>query len=170
MTERRPLAGRRPLARREVLGGVAAVIAVTCVHTSQSSTPEDVRVAQFGVPIDIQDIEPGHWRHVEIDGSPIFIRRLTRSQIEAAESSSASHATDPRDEWIIVSGLCTHAGCRVAAGLGAYDGWICFCHGSEYDTYGRVRRGPAQRDLPAVPHVIRDGRLILLSAAQERGR
>jgi ubiquinol-cytochrome c reductase iron-sulfur subunit len=155
-----------PLARRQVLGRIAAVVAIAWVDASRSATPEDVRLAEFGVPIEIGDIVPGDWRHLEVDGSPIFIRRLTKPQIEAAHAGAAADgAGQPpeEDEWVVVSGLCTHAGCRVVAGLGAYEGWVCFCHGSEYDTYGHVRRGPAQHDLPMVPHVIRAGRLILLA-------
>jgi ubiquinol-cytochrome c reductase iron-sulfur subunit len=69
-------------------------------------------------------------------------------------------------EWVVVSGICTHQGCRVAAGLGAYRGFACFCHGSEYDVYGQVRQGPAMRNLPVVPHAIKDGKLTLFAAAE----
>jgi ubiquinol-cytochrome c reductase iron-sulfur subunit len=150
-----------PLARRDMLRGIAAVAAITWVDVSRSAIPEDVRIAELGQPIDIQDIAPGHWLHVEVKGSPVFIRRLTKSQIEETNAHAAGGA-----EWVIVSGLCTHASCRVVAGLGPYKGWICFCHGSEYDVYGHIRRGPAKSDLPTVPHVMKDGQLILLATEE----
>jgi ubiquinol-cytochrome c reductase iron-sulfur subunit len=162
--------GSCPLARREMLRGIAAVAAITWVGVSRSARPEDVRIAELGQPIDIQDIPPGHWRHVEVEGSPVFIRRLTKSQIEEATAHAAGGSAglgSEEAEWVIVSGLCTHASCRVVAGLGPYKGWICFCHGSEYDVYGHIRRGPAKYDLPTVPHVINDSRMILL-AQEER--
>jgi ubiquinol-cytochrome c reductase iron-sulfur subunit len=165
-----PCPGPCPLARREMLSGIAAVAAITWANVARSAIPEEVRIAEFGQPIDIGDIAPGQWRHVEVEGSPVFIRRLTKSQIEeanahAADGSSGQHTEEA--EWVIVSGLCTHASCRIVAGLGPYKGWMCFCHGSEYDVYGHIRRGPAKYDLPTVPHVIKDGRLILL-AQEER--
>jgi ubiquinol-cytochrome c reductase iron-sulfur subunit len=115
--------------------------------------------ANFGDRINATGVAPGDWLLVVLDDeNPIFIRHRTNAQIQAVRSEPVAGLLDPaRDEdrapdaaWIAVVGICTHAGCKVVAGLGPYDGWACFCHGSVFDASGRVRGGPAQRNLPVV--------------------
>src|SRR5262249_39122268 len=79
----------------------------------------------------------------------------------AADMPDPAHDSDraPDPEWLTVSGVCTHASCAVTCGLGPYRGFSCFCHGSQYDVSGRVRRGPAKKNLAVVRHR-RDGNQI----------
>ena len=88
----------------------------------------------------------------------MFIRHRTKKEIEAAENVNLSELRDPqadkdrvkKPEWLIVVGICTHLGCVPIGHEGSYDGWLCPCHGSVYDTSGRIRQGPAPLNL-AVP-------------------
>jgi ubiquinol-cytochrome c reductase iron-sulfur subunit len=149
------------LSRRNLMSSALASLVLKDARPVLAATPEDVRIAQIGVPVDIQDIAPDSWRHFELEGSPVFVRRLTEAQISARPKSESGDGSREENAWVVVSGICTHEGCRVAAGLGTHNGFACFCHGSEYDVYGRVRRGPAMQDLPVPPHTLRNGKLIL---------
>jgi ubiquinol-cytochrome c reductase iron-sulfur subunit len=96
-------------------------------------------------------------------GKPVFIRRRSPEEIQQAETVEVSALRDPqldkervkKAEWLVLIGICTHLGC-VPTGQkstdvkGEYGGWFCPCHGSHYDTSGRIRKGPAPRNL-AVP-------------------
>jgi ubiquinol-cytochrome c reductase iron-sulfur subunit len=135
------------------------VAALGCItNSSRSAESDELRVGYFGDPIDVGDIPLGGWQLFLIDGQPIYVRRRTSKQIEMVRGEPWSSLPDPaRDEdravvpeWLVVSGECTHAGCRVIAGMGPYEGWECFCHGSQYDLSGRVRQGPALRNLPVL--------------------
>ncbi|MEM6934547.1 MAG: ubiquinol-cytochrome c reductase iron-sulfur subunit, partial [Pseudomonadota bacterium] len=124
------------------------------------------------VEVDISGVEPGteikaFWR-----GKPVFIRRRTETEIEAAREVSLSdlpdpvsrndnmsgadaedqnRALDPNGEWLVMIGVCTHLGCiPLGDGAGEFGGWFCPCHGSHYDISGRIRKGPAPQNL-AVP-------------------
>ena len=130
----------------------------------------DPIVAYWDDPIGVGDLARGDWRIALIDGDPVCIRRRTAAEIAAARATPLAQLLDPeRDEtrapgdgeWLVVSGVCTHAGCQAQAGLGPYGGWQCFCHGSVYDTSGRVRQGPAKRNLPVIPHQITGAAMVL---------
>lgn len=120
--------------------------------------------------IDIGAVAPGDWITARLAGQPVFLRRRTAGQIAAARATPMAELIDPETdearaggsgEWLVVSGVCTHAGCETQCGLGPYEGWQCLCHGSTYDLSGRVRQGPARRNLPVIPHRIRQGAMIL---------
>jgi ubiquinol-cytochrome c reductase iron-sulfur subunit len=98
-------------------------------------------------------------------GKPVFVRRRTDEEISAANDTDVAALRDPQTddertqeghrEWLVVVGICTHLGCvplgqKPAEVRGEYDGWFCPCHGSHYDTSGRIRKGPAPTNL-AVP-------------------
>ena len=91
-------------------------------------------------------------------GGPVFIRHRTPKEIKEAQEVPLSELRDPqtdaqrvqKPEWLIVVGVCTHLGCVPLGHEGKYDGWLCPCHGSVYDTSGRIRQGPAPLNL-AVP-------------------
>jgi ubiquinol-cytochrome c reductase iron-sulfur subunit len=125
---------------------------------SRAAELDDVRLAHYNEPVDLQDIPPGGWCQVIVDSNPIFVRRRTAAQIQALRAEPMENFVDPaRDEdratdaeWLVVSGECTHAGCRVIAGLGEYEGWECLCHGSQFDISGRVRHGPAKKNLAVI--------------------
>ena len=95
---------------------------------------------------------------------PVFIRHRTAAEIAEAEAVPLSDLKDPetdaqrveRPEWLIMVGICTHLGCIPLGERGDFDGWFCPCHGSHYDTSGRIRKGPAPKNL-LVPDYVFDG-------------
>jgi ubiquinol-cytochrome c reductase iron-sulfur subunit len=143
--------------RRQVIiaGGLGLSGAVGAVRAD-----DDVRIARFEEPLDVADIPVGGWCLLLIDEVAIYIRRRTHLEISAVRNEPISTLPDPvRDEerasdpeWLVVSGECTHAACRVVAGQGSYQGWECFCHGSQFDLSGRVRHGPAKRNLAVIAY------------------
>ena len=105
--------------------------------------------------VDISSIQPGQSITVLWRGKPVFIKRRTQEEIDKAQSvnlkdlkhpeKDEDRAQDP--EWLVMVGICTHLGCVPLADKGEYDGWFCPCHGSHYDTSGRIRKGPAPVNL-----------------------
>jgi len=89
--------------------------------------------------------------NINIIGEPIFVRRITKSEVEHENTLPRSTLLDPENEVVLTpsgntqilvcSAACTHLGCIPVPYLGAYKGWVCLCHGSVYDKYGRVRQG-----------------------------
>jgi ubiquinol-cytochrome c reductase iron-sulfur subunit len=119
----------------------------------------DVR-ALASVELDLEPLELGQRITVKWRGEPVFISRRTAAEIERARADDAAELPDPepdsarvqRAEWLVVIGVCTHLGCipkgqAPASARGQWDGWFCPCHGSHYDTSGRIRKGPAPRNL-----------------------
>ena len=106
--------------------------------------------------VGLHAVAPGESLTVSIAGKRIIIRHRTDGEIAAARAVALSDLKDPqadeqrgeRPEWLIVEGACTHLGCPLLEGLGEYGGWLCPCHASVFDTSGRVRRGPALKNLP----------------------
>lgn len=94
---------------------------------------------------------------VKWQGKPVFIRHRTPQEIAQAVAGNLAHLRDPATdesrhkpgmpEWLVVIGVCTHLGCVPIFGEGEYRGWLCPCHGSVYDTSGRIRKGPAPKNL-----------------------
>lgn len=110
--------------------------------------------------VDISGMEPGQRITVKWRGQPVFIDRRTEKTVELVRSEPLTDLKDPEpdaervvfDEWLIVVGVCTHLGCiplGQAAGSerGGWGGWFCPCHGSHYDQSGRIRKGPAPKNL-----------------------
>ena len=105
--------------------------------------------------VDISTIEPGKSITVLWKGKPVFIRRRTQEEIVEAQNIKLSDLKDPQDdkdrvkkpEWLVMLGVCTHLGCVPLGNKGDYKGWFCPCHGSHYDTSGRIRKGPAPTNL-----------------------
>jgi len=137
---------------------IACAATLCCPRAARVAETDDVRLAHFDEPIDLSDVPPGGWCQLIVDSAPIFVRRRTSEQVYAVRRELLANLADPaRDEdrasipeWLVVSGECTHAGCRVIAGLGDFQGWQCLCHGSQFDVSGRVRRGPATRNLAVI--------------------
>lgn len=110
--------------------------------------------------VDLSDIPPGKSVTVMWQNRRVFIRHRTKAEIRAAREAVLAELVDPatdearakQPEWIVVIGECTHAGCKPIEGLGGYGGWLCLCHGSDFDTAGRVRKGPALENLQIPPH------------------
>lgn len=110
--------------------------------------------------VDLSPIEVGQSLTVMWRGKPVFIRRRTQKEIDEAKQVDVSTLRDKQEdslrvqkpEWLIVVGVCTHLGCvplgqKQGDPRGEYDGWFCPCHGSVYDTSGRIRKGPAPKNL-----------------------
>lgn len=152
-------------------GGTGAVVVGAAVWPliNQMNPSADVQ-ALSTVEIDISDIEPGTQITVKWLGKPVFIRRRTDSEIALARETTISdlpdemgrnanmsgadaddknRTLDQKGEWLVMMGVCTHLGCvPLGNGAGDFGGWFCPCHGSHYDTAGRIRKGPAPENLP----------------------
>ncbi len=137
------------------LGGVGAAAAAWPLIDSMN--PSADVLALSSVEVDVAAVKPGESVKVMWRGVPVFIRRRTAEEMAAARKVSISDLPDPQtdevrvkkghDEWLVVVGVCTHLGCIPIANQGEYGGWFCPCHGSQYDTSGRIRKGPAPQNL-----------------------
>lgn len=152
-----------PVTRRDMLfiatGAVGAVGIASVVWPMISQmSPDASTLALASTEIDISKIEVGQIVTVKWRGNPVFVRRRTDKEIKESQETPLSDLKDPqtdqdrvkKPEWLIVVGICTHLGCVPLGHDGPYDGWRCPCHGSIYDTSGRIRSGPAPLNL-AVP-------------------
>ena len=105
--------------------------------------------------VDVSNIQPGKSITVLWRGKPVFIKRRTKEEIEKARSVDLKELKHPEKdeeraknpEWLVMLGICTHLGCVPLGDKGDYNGWFCPCHGSHYDTSGRIRKGPAPTNL-----------------------
>ena len=105
--------------------------------------------------VDISFINPGKTITVLWRGKPVFIRRRTQEEISEAQNVKMEELKDPqkdqdrvkKSEWLVMLGVCTHLGCVPLGNKGEFNGWFCPCHGSHYDTSGRIRKGPAPTNL-----------------------
>ena len=124
----------------------------------------DAATIAAGAPIevDLAPIAEGQDIKVFWRGKPIYILNRTKKQVEEAVKVPLSELKDPQtdqartkaghEQWLVVIGICTHLGCIPIAHEGAYDGFFCPCHGSVYDSSGRIRSGPAPANLPVPPY------------------
>ncbi|MDY0029018.1 MAG: ubiquinol-cytochrome c reductase iron-sulfur subunit [Pseudobdellovibrionaceae bacterium] len=142
-------------------GAMAAVGAGSVVwpFVSQMNPAADT-LAMSTTEVDVSSIEPGQAVTVMWRGKPVFIRHRTEKEIAEAKEVDVTTLRDKqadservqKPEWLIVIGVCTHLGCvplgqKTGDMRGDYDGWFCPCHGSAYDTSGRIRKGPAPKNL-----------------------
>tara|TARA_B100000945_G_scaffold136260_1_gene108772 strand:+ start:1365 stop:1880 length:516 start_codon:yes stop_codon:yes gene_type:complete len=105
--------------------------------------------------VDISQIQPGKSITVLWRGKPVFIKRRTPTEISEAQSVSLDDLKHPekdidrvkKAEWLVMMGICSHLGCVPLSDKGDYNGWFCPCHGSHYDTSGRIRKGPAPTNM-----------------------
>ena len=116
----------------------------------------DASVKAFATTeVDISKIGLGKTITVLWRGKPVFIRRRTQEEISKAQNVNLEELKDPqkdedrvkKPEWLIMTGVCTHLGCIPLGDKGDFGGWFCPCHGSHYDTSGRIRKGPAPTNL-----------------------
>ena len=143
--------------------GVGAV-AIVLPLLNQMNPSADV-LAQSTTEVDISKIEPGQAIVASFRKQPLFVRNLTPKEIGEADAVAVSSLRDPqtleqrtkagKKNWLITLGVCTHLGCvplgaREGENRGPFGGYFCPCHGSAYDTAGRIRQGPAPKNL-AVP-------------------
>jgi ubiquinol-cytochrome c reductase iron-sulfur subunit len=143
---------------------VGAVGAAATLIPLISQMNPDASTLAAGVPIevDLSPIAEGQIIKVFWRSQPIFISHRSKKEIDAARSVNVASLPDPQadqdrvkqghDQWLVVIGICTHLGCIPLAHQGEYDGWFCPCHGSQYDTSGRIRQGPAPANLALPPY------------------
>ncbi|MFT0890794.1 ubiquinol-cytochrome c reductase iron-sulfur subunit [Pseudochelatococcus sp. G4_1912] len=131
--------------------------------------PDASTLALSSVEVDVGQVAEGQSITVKWRGKPIFIRHRTPQEIEEAKAVALSALVDPvarnnnlpldapatdenraavgKEAWLVMIGICTHLGCVPLGNSGDYDGWFCPCHGSHYDSAGRIRRGPAPENM-----------------------
>ena len=139
--------------------------AVTALSMINTMNPAKDVLALSTTEVDLAPIEEGQSLTVMWRGKPIFIRHRTSEEINTANSTSVSElkhmASDEsrvkNPKWLVVVGVCTHLGCvplgqKVGDNKGEFGGWFCPCHGSHYDTSGRIRKGPAPLNLEVPPY------------------
>jgi ubiquinol-cytochrome c reductase iron-sulfur subunit len=127
-----------------------------------SMNPAADVLALSSVEVDLAPVKEGQTIKVKWRGVPVFIRHRTKEDIEEARKVNVSELRDPQkdeervqkghDQWLVMVGVCTHLGCIPLGGAGDFGGsdnggWFCPCHGSHYDTAGRIRKGPAPKNL-----------------------
>ena len=149
--------------------GAVATGAAVWPLVNQMNPSADV-LALSSIQVDVSGVEPGSQLTVKWLGKPVFIRRRTEEEIAKARAVDVSTLPDPSaennnlpagspatdenraldetGEWLVMIGVCTHLGCVPLGDAGDFDGWFCPCHGSHYDTAGRIRKGPAPSNLP----------------------
>jgi ubiquinol-cytochrome c reductase iron-sulfur subunit len=140
-------------------GAVGAIGAASVVWPLvDQMNPDASTLAMASIEVDLAPIAEGQIVTVKWRGGPVFLRHRTKKEIDDAVNTPLSELKDPqtdaarvqKPEWLIVVGVCTHLGCVPLGHEGQYEGWKCPCHGSVYDTSGRIRQGPAPLNL-AVP-------------------
>jgi len=117
--------------------------------------PDQSVKALASTEVDVSSLEPGKSITVLWRGKPVFIKRRTPQEIAEARNVNIKDLPHPEKdedraknpEWLVMLGICTHLGCVPLGDKGEYDGWFCPCHGSHYDTSGRIRKGPAPKNL-----------------------
>ena len=134
-------------------GGAAAVV---WPFIDQMNPSADT-LALASVEYDLTKVQDGQQITIKWRGKPLFIRNRTPKQIADAVKDDGAAMKDPQKDadrvkpgkaqWLILIGSCTHLGCVPTVGGGEYGGWFCPCHGSSYDTSGRIRKGPAPKNL-----------------------
>ncbi len=163
--------------RRDFLYVATAAVGTIATGTAvwplinQMNPSADVQ-ALASIQVDVSALEEGSQLTIQFLGKPVFIRRRTPEDISAAREVEVSVLPDPyarnanlladapatdtdrtmdeAGEWLVMIGVCTHLGCVPLSEAGDYNGWFCPCHGSHYDTAGRIRQGPAPENL-AIP-------------------
>ena len=136
--------------------GAVGVAAVVWPMVDQMNPDASVK-ALASTEVDVSSVEPGKAITVLWRGKPVFIKRRTPEEIAEARAVKMDDLPDPqkdedrvkdgKDEWLVMLGVCTHLGCVPLKDKGDYKGWFCPCHGSHYDLSGRIRKGPAPKNM-----------------------
>jgi ubiquinol-cytochrome c reductase iron-sulfur subunit len=158
--------------RRDVIlvgAGAFAVIGAAAVlwPLLDQMNPDASALSMASTDVDVAPIDEGQAITVMWRGKPIFVRHRTPAEIKEAEAAKSADLKDPQAdsarvkpghaEWLVLVGICTHLGCipvgnKSTEMRGDYGGWFCPCHGSQYDTSGRIRQGPAPTNLEVPPY------------------
>jgi ubiquinol-cytochrome c reductase iron-sulfur subunit len=131
----------------------------------KSMNPAEDTLALGSTEVDLSNINVGQAKTVKWRGKPVFIRRRTSEEILEANDVDLKSLRHPendknrvqKEEWLVLLGVCTHLGCvplgqKISDSKGEYNGWFCPCHGSHYDSSGRIRKGPAPENLAVPPY------------------
>jgi len=136
-----------------MLGAVGVGAAV--LPLIDQMNPDASVKALSSTEVDVSEVSPGQSITVLWRGKPVFIKRRTKEDISKARDVDLKELKDPEKdedraknpEWLVMLGVCTHLGCVPLGDKGEYGGWFCPCHGSHYDTSGRIRKGPAPTNM-----------------------
>lgn len=159
-----------------VTGATAAVgVGAVVWPLIDSMNPAANVLALATVEVNLTGIEQGMAITVTWRGKPVFVRHRTEQDITAARDVDVAALRDPqtdeiraeKPEWLVVVGVCTHLGCvplgnRQGEPKGDFNGWFCPCHGSHYDTSGRIRIGPAPLNLAVPPYIYNSDTVITI--------
>ena len=136
-----------------------------------SMNPAADTLALSSTELDLSPIAEGQAITIKWRGKPVFIRHRTADEIKDAQAVDLKDLPDPapdsdrvkagKEQWLVMVGVCTHLGCvPLGNRSGDYKGWFCPCHGSHYDTSGRIRKGPAPHNLVVPPYAfLNDNRI-----------
>jgi ubiquinol-cytochrome c reductase iron-sulfur subunit len=148
--------------------GVGA--AITIWPFIDQMNPDAGAQALASIEVDLKPVKEGQAITVMWRGKPVFIRNRTKDEIAVAQKTPLADLPDTtvpaadearvkkgHENWLVLVGICTHLGCipkgqSMADAKGEFGGWFCPCHGSHYDTSGRIRKGPAPRNLEVPPY------------------
>ena len=144
-------------------GAVGAVgVAAAAWPLINQLNPDASTLALASIEFDLSSIEEGQSVTIQWRGLPVFVRHRTPAEIEAAKAVPMADLKDPEtdeqrtkpehEQWLVMIANCTHLGCIPVGESGDFGGWSCPCHGSQFDTAGRVRRGPAPTNLVVPPY------------------
>jgi ubiquinol-cytochrome c reductase iron-sulfur subunit len=144
-------------------GAVGAVgVAAVAWPLIDQLNPDKSVLALASIEFDVSAIPEGEGVTIKWRGLPVFVRHRTAEEIAMAADTPLSDLKDPEPDsarvkeghaqWLIMIANCTHLGCIPVGETGEYDGWFCPCHGSVYDTSGRIRSGPAPQNLAVPPY------------------
>lgn len=165
-SKRKPQPSRRDFLNMAAASTATVGLAAAVWPFIDSMNPSAGERSTATLVFDPSKVIPGSGVTVQWRGKPVFIRRRTAAEIKRAEADDSAKLIDPQTddqrinpkhrEWLVVIGICTHLGCipignRITEKRGDWGGWFCACHGSQYDLSGRVRHGPAPRNLAIPP-------------------
>lgn len=149
------------------LGGAAVLWPVI-----DSLNPSADVLALSSTEVDLSQIKEGQTVKITWRGKPVFIKHMTADEIKEAKATNLSDLKDPQtyeeriqagyEKWLIMIGVCTHLGCIPIADKGDYQGFFCPCHGSHYDNAGRIRKGPAPKNLVVPEYKILENNKVVI--------
>ena len=152
------------------MAGVGAASFVWPIIDSMNPSADVLALAS--TEVDLTPIKEGQNVKIMWRGKPVFIRHRTKTEIEQSRQVKMSDLPDPErdedrvkaghDRWLIMIGVCTHLGCIPIAGKGDFGGYFCPCHGSHYDSSGRIRKGPAPLNLVVPDYRFLDDNTVLI--------
>ena len=170
-------AGKRDFLKLVAMSSAAIGAAAIAWPMIDSMDPSADVLALGAIEVDLAPIPEGQAITAVWQGKPIFVRHRTPAETKAAEDVPLSQLLDPQPDdervkaghtqWLVVIGICTHLGCiplgnKPTDPRGDWGGWFCPCHGSQYDTSGRVRHGPAPLNLYLPPYAFESATKIKL--------